>query len=499
MIRFLPPLRLRLRLRPRVTTLAVLAAALLGACLAVLPALAQRGTAAIRVVYPDPRPAERITPIVVDNVRYVSTDDLARVLSATKYWRPEIRKLSLRIGERTIRFTVDAPVVLFDEDATNLVEPVRLLNGVVYVPESIIGLLFEWGITDNAVWDEATRTIRFRSQVHSVRQAQLFVRGNVTEVAATLTKSLPARVLYATPNEICVLFEGGTLDTAEVFQGGIVTGGEIRELPSGVELRLAMADGARGYQISVGSNRFRVSVTAEGGLVDAGIFLPLEPIKLGGADGVVRTIVIDPGHGGSDLGAALPGGVAEKDVALDIARSLRSALQASLGARVILTRDGDADLTESRRAEIANEQRADLFISIHLDPDGEIKGGGFRVFTQSPVVPPSDAMPALLLPGGDDTEMRPWRTAQLGEVGASMALAQSVVDALTRTFPQSPVLSETGRMSVLEPVLCPAILLESAPAARTGPEAMSLRGYTIYDYTQTIAHAVEDFVRRSRA
>lgn len=485
--------------RPRIALLVLAVAAALGAALAVLPALAQRGMQPIRVIYPDPRPSERIAPIVVNNVRYVSTDDLARVLSATKFWRPEIRKLTLRIGERTIRFTVDAPVVLLDEESANLVEPVLLVRGVVYVPESIVGLLFEWGVAGDATWDEASRTIRFRSPVHSVRQAQLYIRDNVTELSATLAKSLPARVLYATPTELCVLFEGGTLDTSEVFQGGVVTSGEIRELPSGVEVRLVLAEGARGYQISVGANRLKVAVTAEGGLVDAGLFLPLEPIRLGGPEGTVRTIVIDPGHGGSDLGAALPGGAAEKDVALDVARSLRSALQQRLGVRVILLRDGDMELSTSRRAEIANEQRADLFISIHLDPDGAIKGGGFRVFAQSPVAPTADALPSLVLPGGGDAEMRPWRTAQLGSVGASMALGQSVADALTRTFPQSPVLFRTGRMSVLEPVLCPAILLESAPAARTGPEAMSLRGYTIYDYTQTVAHAIEDFVRRSKA
>ncbi|HEX7078893.1 MAG TPA: N-acetylmuramoyl-L-alanine amidase, partial [Candidatus Eisenbacteria bacterium] len=473
---------------------------LVAALLAVVPALAQRGLPPITVLYPEPRPAERIAPILIDNVRYVSTDDLARVLDATKFWRPEIRKLSLRIGERTIRFTVDAPVVLVDEEATNLVAPVRLVQGTVYVPESIVGDLFEWGATTDATWDEATRTIRFRGLVHSVRQAQLYIRGNVTEVSATLGKSLPARVLYATPTEVCVLLEGGTLDTAQVFQGGIVTGGEVRENPSGVEFRLTLGEGAKGYQISVGSNRFRVAVTAEGGLVDAGLFQPLEPIRLGGADGTVRTIVIDPGHGGSDLGAALPGGFAEKDVALDVARSLRSALQASLGARVLLTRDGDVDLPPSRRAEIANEQSADLFISIHLDAEGVVKGGGFRVFTETPVAPAVDAVPPLLLPGGHgDVEMRPWRTAQLASVGSSMALAQSVADALARTFPQSPVVFRTGRMSMLEPVLCPAILLESAPAARTGPEAMSLRGYTIYDYTQTVAHAIEDFIRRSKA
>ena len=484
---------------PRSLT-ALLAALALGAGLAsVVPAVAQRGVPTIKVLYPEPRGAERITPILLGNVRYVSTSDLARVFRATKYWRPEIQKLSLRMGEHTVRFTVGAPVVLVDEEAINLVQPVRIVQGVVFTPESIVEHFFTYGMASDATWEETTRVIRFRAAVHSVRQAQLWVRGRVTEVSAALAKSLPARILYATPSEIRVLFEGGTLDTSRVVSGGVVSTGEIHEVPGGVEVRLALKEGAKGYAISVNANRLKVSVTEDEGLVDGGLFSALEPVRLGTRDGDVRTIVIDPGHGGSDLGAALPGGFTEKDVALEIARSLRSALQTRLNVRVVMTRESDVEVQPTRRAEIANEQRADLFISIHLDGEGAVKGGGFRVFAQSPVAPAGiSAAPVLLSGEGGDAELLPSRTAQSPVVGSSLALAQSVADGLQRTFPQSPVFVRTGRMSVLEPTLCPAIILESAPASRVGPESM-MRGYTIYDYTQTIAHAIEDFVRRSKA
>ena len=487
--------------RPPVLALLLAALAFGAGILSVLPAIAQRGTPSITVLYPEPRARERIPLILIENVRYVSTSDIARVFRATKYWRPEIQKLSLRMGEHTVRFTVGAPVVLVGEEAINLVQPVRIVQGVVYAPEAIVDHFFTYGMASDATWDETTRVIRFRAAVHSVRQAQLWVRGRVTEVSASLAKSLPARVLYATPTEIRVLFEGGTLDTSRVVSGGVVTEGEIHEVPGGVDVRLALDEGAKGYAISVNANRLKVSVTDDGGLVDAGLFSALEPVRLGGRDGGdVRTVVIDPGHGGSDLGAALPGGLTEKDVALDIARSLRSALQSRLNVRVVLTRESDIEIPPARRAEIANEQQADLFISIHLDGDGAVKGGGFRVFAQSPVVPPGiSAAPVLLSGEGGDAELLPSRAAQSPVVGSSLALAQSVADGLQRSFPQSPVLLRTGRMSVLEPALCPAIILESAPASRAGPEAMSMRGYTIYDYTQTVAHAIEDFVRRSKA
>jgi N-acetylmuramoyl-L-alanine amidase len=461
---------------------------------------AERSSAPITVIYPEPRPPERFVSILIDNVRYVSTNDLARVFGATKYWRPEIQKLSLRLGEHTLRFSVGAPVVLADEQAWNMVQSAILVRGVVYAPESIVERIFDWGLASDAAWDETERVIRFRGAVHTVRQAQLFVRGQVTEVSAALGKSLPARLLYARPGEVRVLFEGGTLDTAEVFSGGVVRRGEIREIPGGVDLRLVLADSARGYQVSTGENRLRVSVTDDLGLVQAGLFLPLQPLKLG-RDGEVRTIVIDPGHGGADLGALLPGGLAEKDVALEIARSLRTALQSRIGgAHIFLTREGDEMLSPTRRAEFANQVGADLFISIHLEGQGAIKGGGFRVYSQSPIVASNDGGIPVILPGdGDGIELRPWRTAQSSLAGSSMALAQAVADGLAQSFPTSPILVRAGEMSVLEPVLCPAIMLESAPAARPTAESMNIRGYTTYEYTQTVARAIEDLLRKAKA
>ncbi len=491
-----------MRLRPLAAIPRTAAAAAAILFVGILPALAQRGAAPpIRVVRPGPDADERIAPTVVDNVRYVSTNDLARIFGATKYWRPEIQKLSLRLGEHTLRFTVGAPVVLIDEGSRNLAAPVRLVQGVVYAPEAIVPLLFEWRLIPDATYDESERVVRFRQEPHAVRQAQLYPRGRVTEVVAALSRSLPARILYATPTEIRVLLEGGTLDSTRVFAGGVVTDGWMREVVGGVECRLALNDEARGWAFNVSANRLKLAVTEDQGLVDAGLFNPLEPIRLGGADGRVRTIVLDPGHGGADQGASLPGGQTEKDIALDVARALRSALQSRLGVRVVLTRDGDQDVPPSRRAAIANGADADLFVSIHLDNEGAVRGGGFRVLSLLPTPSPSEAPLAPITIGGGEREIElmPWRGAQAGASGASMAFGQSVADALRRVFPATPTVSVTGRLGVLEPIACPAILLESAPTGRSGPEAMSPRSYTVYDYTQTVSRAIEEFVRRSNA
>src|SRR5687768_11185831 len=67
-----------------------------------------------------------------------------------------------------------------------------------------------------------------------------------------------------------------------------------------------------------------------------------------------RTIVIDPGHGGAEVGAKGPGGSLEKDITLAIARKLRSALTNSLGVQAFLTRDKDHEVPLDDRAALAN-------------------------------------------------------------------------------------------------------------------------------------------------
>ncbi len=80
-----------------------------------------------------------------------------------------------------------------------------------------------------------------------------------------------------------------------------------------------------------------------------------------------RTIVIDPGHGGSETGAIGPGGVAEKELTLVLARDLEARLTQRLPVRAVLTRTDDSKLPLDSRTAIANQNKADLFISIHLN------------------------------------------------------------------------------------------------------------------------------------
>lgn len=99
----------------------------------------------------------------------------------------------------------------------------------------------------------------------------------------------------------------------------------------------------------------------------------------------VRTVVIDPGHGGVDPGAIGAGGNREKEVVLAIGLELRKALRAAGGYRVVMTRDDDRFIPLRERVEIARRAHADLFVSLHADaaPRQSVHGAGVYTLSET--------------------------------------------------------------------------------------------------------------------
>lgn len=81
----------------------------------------------------------------------------------------------------------------------------------------------------------------------------------------------------------------------------------------------------------------------------------------------IKTIMIDPGHGGTDTGAIGKMGTKEKDIVLDIAKRLRERLRKRNVYNIIITREEDITLPLKGRIELARSKKADLFVSIHLN------------------------------------------------------------------------------------------------------------------------------------
>ncbi|MGD8353700.1 MAG: N-acetylmuramoyl-L-alanine amidase [Pseudomonadota bacterium] len=81
----------------------------------------------------------------------------------------------------------------------------------------------------------------------------------------------------------------------------------------------------------------------------------------------LKVVVLDPGHGGRSIGAQGATGTREKDIALNVAEKLKTRLEEGLGIKVVLTRTADYYVGLKERTAIGNNNRADLFLSIHAN------------------------------------------------------------------------------------------------------------------------------------
>ncbi len=105
---------------------------------------------------------------------------------------------------------------------------------------------------------------------------------------------------------------------------------------------------------------------------------------------VLNKIVIDPGHGGKDVGAeSYDGQFYEKDLALSFAKQLKKNIERELKKKVILTRDRDVFISLEDRVRFANKAKADLFLSIHLNAAKRVGAKGVEIFFLS--ANPSDS------------------------------------------------------------------------------------------------------------
>jgi N-acetylmuramoyl-L-alanine amidase len=105
-----------------------------------------------------------------------------------------------------------------------------------------------------------------------------------------------------------------------------------------------------------------------------------EPRENRPSGAVLRHIVLDAGHGGHDGGALGPTGLMEKDVVLDVARRVARLVEARLGIKISLSRDGDHFVPLRDRTSFANREHADLFVSIHANAHRESASAGVETY-----------------------------------------------------------------------------------------------------------------------
>ncbi|HUV11816.1 MAG TPA: N-acetylmuramoyl-L-alanine amidase [Acidimicrobiia bacterium] len=187
----------------------------------------------------------------------------------------------------------------------------------------------------------------------------------------------------------------------------------------------------------------------------------------------LRSVVIDPGHGGEQAGARY-GGVEEKTVNLDIALQV-AALLRDRGLVVQLTRTSDTDVSLDERSAVANTSGADCLVSIHADAAGNTAARGVEVFHLDETFVHkgeryNDSSRAMELNRrrADDRQMTGsdlyppavsgWQLKKRRE--QSRVLAGKIEDVMVRRLATESRGLKTGGLAVLKWTACPAVLVE---------------------------------------
>lgn len=189
----------------------------------------------------------------------------------------------------------------------------------------------------------------------------------------------------------------------------------------------------------------------------------------------IKAIVIDPGHGGLESGAKGKFGALEKDITLGIALKLKGVIERNLALRVELTRDKDIDVSLENRAAIANNHKADLFISIHANSSYRRNARGSETFFLSLNATDEEARRLAYLENNsaelskplaednqDEIRMILWDLAQSAYLKQSQSLAEIIQDELNSLLGTTNRGIKQAPFKVLTGVACPAVLVEVA-------------------------------------
>jgi N-acetylmuramoyl-L-alanine amidase len=229
--------------------------------------------------------------------------------------------------------------------------------------------------------------------------------------------------------------------------------------------------------------------------------LPATPIPAfgSGARPAIRTIVIDPGHGGEDNGVTGPAGTLEKTFTLNISRRVKSVIEGRLGMRVLLTHDGDRGIGADGRVAIANNNKADLFISLHANgsPRGATRGA--TIFTLSLDRFGEDARrqsqadrEVLPVFGGGMREISlvEWELAQAAHLDESNAFA-AIIDQKLRGLAGLPsVTMQRALIRNLAGANMPAVLIEVGYLSNPDEEKL----LTSAEFQNALAQAITESV-----
>jgi len=354
---------------------------------------------------------------------------ILELLGAEARYSPAAGTYGVLYGEHVIQFAVDHKVLLVDGELQEAREtPSASPQGVAVS----LSYLERWLLSPLGFHLEPiprgyriARGARFAEAV-SVRPVAADF-GTTTTLVLSLNRQAQVEIEETEPGSLTIHFDNATpqLDSSVPFRSR-----RVRSLTSTDEtILINLAPG-------IGLNSWHPLETPPRITIELGPARPTPTPAPVRAPVVSRTgprpVVIDPGHGGDDIGAQSPTGLGEKEVTLAVARRLARTLE-SRGRAVRLTRDGDQSRALTDRTALANRLDATVFVSLHANASTVASVAGAETYYMS-------------LDGASDEAAA--ATAALENRAGTSADDRSPLDLILWDLAQAEVLNESSRLAL---------------------------------------------------
>jgi N-acetylmuramoyl-L-alanine amidase len=500
----------------------------------------------------DGRPVRDVELVLVENVSCLSLRDVRRLVGGHVSWRRLSREISLERDGRSTTFTLDESTAVVNGRPVALETPVRWWTGDAYIPLSfVLTPAFQSFSGATLFWDPGQKLLA-AAPVPDISSPHFSASAVRTRVSFDVTPRVDYRVLKDAEGILVLRFFGGRAKERERLdvQDPFITAVDVLPRLHSTDVALYFGEKAGRPRVFLEDAPRRVVVeaapadatgpheTASGGLPapdsqapvwDAPVLLPAPaapapglkdrglsrstPASKGPSAAVaalspVHVIVVDPGHGGRDVGAVGRRGTLEKDVNLTVAKALAAALRAEGRYEVYLTRTSDDFVSLGERAKFADRVHADLFISIHCNAALTPRSNGFEVYFLSEKST-DDAAAAvarrenasLELEGPADkvqaeVEGLFWSLARTKDLNESSEVAALVCRHARDRLAVAPRGAKQAGFYVLKWARMPAILVESAFITNPKEEKLLRSSRYLDELVKCVAAGVRDYEAR---
>jgi len=436
--------------------------------------------------------------LVQADTTYVSAADVAAALGGTI--TPDATGYRVMINNAVAAFGPDSRFGVIRDDLVEMPTPPIVLEGNPYVAWQFFQGYLSKVSDQEVLWDPAARILTIRPAQHAIVGVQFSVANvqGTSKVVITLSG----------PSDYAIAKESGTYTlrfkspirapfTEQTFEDPHVAKATFRANDLVIQLTSPEVVGDA-YRLE---SPFRIVIDFRKAAAPVPGMLPPPSVPHLVDQPGIRTIVIDPGHGGKEVGAIGPNGLQEKEATLTVARKLASALTSRLNARVILTREDDSVVSLDQRTAIANQYKADLFLSVHMNA-AVVKGAhGSETYYLSleasdelarKAAEVENAAAKAPAASGSDLKFILWDLAQQEYINESSKFAQDIQEEMNKATGVQNRGVKQAPFKVLVGATMPAALVEVAFISNPDEES-KLKNE---DFQNTMVDAITRAVER---